>query len=189
MQISESRTVVIAIFLALSNLVGCQENSHNGPDQLANPDADFVAHELFIRQELVNDAPIGPGVTQPSDHCPSGPGNWFAGSGRSTGTSNVFGDLRQTEVYCVNVDRSEPSGGIATWTDTNGDTIEMSFGAKLLTGFAYSVAPNAPMIGFAQFNGGTGKWAGISGDAVITGKQNGDGTASLIYQGMIYLPQ
>ncbi len=157
--------------------------------RLAKLDALFEDHDLYLRQELVNDAPIGPGVPQPSDHCPTGPGTWFAGSGRSIGTSNVFGDLTEVEVYCVNVDRTELSGGIATWTDSAGDTITMHFGAKRLDGFAYAPAPSAPMVGFAQFTGGTGRWSGITGDALFTGKQNGDGTATLEYRGTIYIPR
>ena len=184
----KSITVANAIVLVVLAVVGCQENRSDSTMQLARPDAAYAAQKLFMQQELVNDAPIGTGKPQPSSHCPTGPGKWFAGSGRSTGTSNVFGNLTEVEVYCVNVDRAELSGGIAIWTDSGGDTIEMSFGAKLLTGFAYSQPPNAPMIGFAQFNGGTGKWSGISGDAVVSGKQNGDGTASLVYRGTVYLP-
>ena len=74
------------------------------------------------------------------------------------------------------------------WKDVDGDSVSTTFGAKLLDGFAYEAAPNAPMIGFAQFTGGTGKWTGLTGAALITGRQNGDGTATLVYRGMIYLP-
>lgn len=168
---------------------GCQPDHRCDTMPLARPDAHFVRQDLEIVQELTNDAPIGPGVPQRSDHCPMEPGTWFAGSGRSTATSNVFGDLSEVEVYCINVERSELSGGIATWTDSEGDTISMSFGAKLLKGFAYTPPPEAPMIGFAHFTGGTGNWSGITGDAMLTGKQNGDGTATIVYRGTIYLAE
>jgi hypothetical protein len=156
---------------------------------LANPDISYSRYDLWLVQELVNDAPIGPGEPQPSNHCPTEPGTWYAGSGRSTATSNVFGDLTEVEVYCINVDRAELSGGMATWTDTDGDTISMTFGATLLKGFAYATSPNAAMIGFSQFTSGTGKWTGLTGDAFFTGRQNGDGTATVNYRGTIYLPR
>ncbi len=92
-------------------------------------------------------------------------------------------------MYCINADRSELSGGIATLADADGDAIQMSFRAKLLTGFAYRSPPNAPMIGFAHFTGGTVKWAGSTGDAILSGQQNGDGTASLVYHDTIYVPK
>lgn len=168
---------------------GCHADHRSAALSLARPDADFVRQDLEIVQELTNDAPIGPGVPQPSDHCPTEPGTWIAGSGRSTATSTVFGDLSEVEVYCINVERSELSGGIATWTDSAGDTISMYFGAKLLKGFAYTPPPNAPMIGFAHFSGGTGNWSGVTGDAMLSGKQNGDGTATIVYRGTIYLPE
>jgi hypothetical protein len=148
----------------------------------------YTEHALVITQELVNDAPIGPGAPQPSDHCPTGPGSWFAGSGRSTASSNVFGDLTQVELYCVNQDLAQLSGGIATWTDGNGDVIEMNFSAQLVKGDVYQAAPNAPIIGIAQFTGGSGPWAKLTGVAFIVGSQNGDGTATLTYSGVVYLP-
>ncbi len=43
------------------------------------------------------------------------------------------------------------------------------------------------MVGFVEFTGGTGKWAGLAGAALLTGKQNGDGTATLLYRGAIYV--
>ena len=46
-----------------------------------------------------------------------------------------------------------------------------------------------PIVGSAQFSGGTGAWSGITGDALFTGKQNGDGTATFEYRGMVYVPQ
>jgi hypothetical protein len=67
--------------------------------------------------------------------------------------------------------------------------IFMDSGATLLRVFVYAPAPNAPLIGSAQFTGGTGKWAGISGAALLTGRQNGDGTSTIEYRGMVYLPQ
>ena len=45
-----------------------------------------------------------------------------------------------------------------------------------------------PIIGIAQFTGGSGRWAGLTGVAFITGRQNGDGTATLTYNGFVYLP-
>lgn len=173
--------------LLLPFVVACSDDACQ-PEQLADPNAAFAQYDLLLHQELVNDAPIGPGQPQPSDHCPTGPGNWYAGSGRSTATSSVFGDLTEVEVYCINRDRAELSGGLATWTDTDGDTIAMTFGAKLLKGFAYAEPPRASMIGFAQFTGGTGKWAGLTGHAFLTGRQNGDGTTALVYRGTIYVP-
>ncbi len=189
MRMPTARVIAALIVSAILFGAGCQNRGSSSVVRLAKPDAAFGQHELYLRQELVNDAPIGPGVPQPSQHCPTSPGTWFAGSGRSTAVSNVFGDLTEVEVYCVNVDRTELSGGIATWTDSARDTIAMSFGVKRLDGFAYAPAPNAPMVGFAQFTGGTGKWTGITGDALITGKQNGDGTATLDYRGTIYIPK
>ncbi len=172
-------------------MIGCSDNDNGSLDlnQLADAEMAFTAHELYIHQELINDQPIGPGTPQPSSHCPTGPDRWFAGSGRSTATSNLFGDLTEVEVYCINADRAELSGGLATWTDIDGDTISMTFGAKLLKGFVYAAAPNAPLVGYAQFTSGTGKWTGLTGAALLTGKQNGDGTATLHYRGMIYLPR
>ena len=175
--------------LVLSSVVaagGCRSGSL---DHLADPTIEYTSHSLDLRQELVNDAPIGPGEPQPSSHCPTGPGQWIAGSGRSTGSSSLFGDLTEVEVYCVNVDRTELSGGLSTWTDTEGDTISMSFGVKHLVGFVYAEAPRASLVGFANFTGGTGKWAGLTGAALVTGKENGDGTVTLDYAGTVYLPR
>ena len=166
---------------------GCHSSS-NGPS-LARSDVSYIQYDLEMVQELINDAPLGPGEHQPSTHCPQTPGTWFSGSGRSTAVSNIFGRLSEVEVYCINADRGELSGGIATWTDSAGDEISMYFGAKLLEGFAYNPAPSAPIIGFAHFTGGTGKWSGLTGDAFITGNQNGDGTATLTYKGTLYLPE
>lgn len=168
---------------------GC-ENS-GVPAVVALADASVASRQLDLHllQELVNDAPIGPGIPQPSDHCPTGPGEWLAGSGRSTATSNVFGDLTELEVYCINVGSGQLSGGRAKWIDVDGDTIFMNFGATLLRGFAYAPSPNAPLIGSAQFTGGTGKWAGITGAALLTGRQNGDGSMTADYRGSVYLPQ
>ena len=185
MSILQRLTAVVALIAALAS---CHADQSGGTQTLALPDATRSGYELSITQYLTNDAPLGPGEPQPSDHCPNAPGTWIAGSGRSTAVSNVFGDLTEVEVYCINADRGELSGGIATWTDAAGDTISMSFGATLLRGFAYAPTPNAPIIGFARFTGGTGKWSGIAGDALITGRQNGDGTAELNYKGMVYLP-
>ncbi len=184
-----NRMILVLIALTPPLVSGCGAAPSMPVKRMADPEASYTSHDLSFHQELVNDAPIGTGETQPSNHCPTGPGTWFAGSGRSTATSNVFGDLTGTEVYCVNVDRSELSGGLATWTDVDGDTISVTFGVKLLEGFAYAEAPSAPMIGYAQFTGGTGKWSGLCGDALMTGVQNGDGTASLDYQGTIYRPR
>ena len=165
-------------------LVGSACSDRNSEDivRLANPEVSYTRYDLHLQQSLINDAPIGPGEPQPSDHCPTEPGAWFAGSGRSTATSDVFGDLVGVEVYCVNADRAELSGGLGTWTDIDGDTISTTFGVKPLKGFVYEAAPSAPMIGFAQFTNGTGKWSGLTGDAFVTGKQNGDGTATLDYR-------
>lgn len=182
---AKRKSPVLIPLLALT-VGGCVTTQTDLSKRMSDPEIEYTSHRLTFHQELVNDAPIGPGEPQPSDHCPTGPGAWFAGSGRSTATSNVFGNLTGTEVYCINVDRSELSGGLATWTDVDGDTISVTFGVKLLEGFAYAEAPSAPMIGYAQFTGGTGKWAGICGDALMTGFQNGDGTASLDYRGTIY---
>lgn len=182
---------ILAVF-AVSAIVtgaGCQNKALNKSIMLVRPDVPCTRHALYLKQELVNDAPIGPGVPQPSHHCPTSPGTWIAGSGRAAATSNVFGDLKEVEVYCINSDRAELSGGMATWTDSEGDTISMSFGAKLLRGFVYSPAPSAPLIGFAQVTGDTGKWAGITGDALLTGHQNGNGSATLVYRGTVYLPK
>lgn len=155
---------------------------------LARASDGYRVRDLYLRQELVNDAPIGPGEPQAADHCPDGPGQWFQGSGRSEGTSNVFGGLTQTEVYCVNADRSQLTGGLATWRDSDGDAIYMTFGAKLLRGAVYAAPPHAPIIGHAEFTGGTGKWIGLSGAALLTGRQNGDGSATLEYRGTVYVP-
>ena len=83
---------------------------------------------------------------------------------------------------------SQLSGGLATWTDGNGDVIEMTFSAQLVKGDVYDAPPNAPIIGVAQFIGGSGPWAKLTGVAFIIGKQNGDGTATLTYTGVVYLP-
>ena len=185
------RKLKIGVFCLFTTLFifGCDSRQTGDMKRLADPNVEYVQYELQLRQELINDAPIGPGELQLSEHCPTKPGNWFQGSGRSTARSNIFGELSGLEVYCVNTTRSELSGGLGIWTDLDGDTITTIFGVKLLEGFAYEAAPSAPMIGFAQFTGGTGKWAGITGDAMVTGKQNGDGTASLEYRGTIYRPQ
>ncbi len=185
----ENSPVCLLLVIAALVGVGCRAEHSSLVNRLADPGVECASYDLTLHQELVNDAPIGPGEPQASDHCPTGPGNWFAGSGRSTATSSVFGDLTGTEVYCINVDRAELSGGLTTWTDADGDTISMTFGVKLLEGFAYAAAPSAPLIGYAQFTGGTGKWAGLTGDALVTGVQNGDGTASLDYRGTIYRPR
>lgn len=175
--------VPIAAFAA-----ACGESDVLGLSDLSVDSTNSAEHALIITQELINDAPIGPGTPQPSDHCPTAPGSWFAGSGRSKASSNVFGDLTQVELYCVNRDLSQLSGGLATWTDSNGDTIEMTFSAQLVKGEVYEAPPNAPIIGVAQFTGGTGAWSKLTGVAVIVGKQNGDGTATLTYSGVVYLP-
>ncbi len=180
------RTLYLAPFLLFA-IISCGRGRPTDLANLAIAEGSLRAHDLVLQQELVNDAPIGPGVPQPSEHCPQSPGHWFSGSGRSTATSNVFGNLTEVEVYCINVEREELSGGLATWTDVDGDTITMSFGAKLLKGSMYSPAPSAPMVGHAHFTGGTGKWASVTGAAHFTGRQNGDGTASLSYRGTIYL--
>lgn len=177
---------ILPFFLFLNS--GCGSTASFDLD-LADTTAAYVAHDLQLHQELINDVPIGPGIPQQSDHCPTGPDHWYPGSGRSTGTSNLFGTLTETEVYCINADRKQLSGGIATWTDSNGDSIFMTFGATPLHGFAYPAAPSAPLVGFAHFTGGTGKWNGLTGAALFTGKQNGDGTASLDYQGTVYVPK
>lgn len=182
-------TILLLVTLLLLTGAGCNEERSLNVNRLINANVPYARHDLVIRQELVNDAPLGPGEPQPSDHCPTGPGQWFSGSGRSTATSTIFGDLTEVEVYCINIDRAELSGGLATWIAENGDTISMTFAAKLLDGFVYAAAPNAPMVGFAQFTGGTGEWAGITGAAFLTGRQNGDGTSTLIYEGTIYVPQ
>jgi hypothetical protein len=167
---------------------GCDKRGVPAVATLANDSAAYEQFDLHLVQELVNDAPLGPGMPQPSDHCPTGPGDWFAGSGRSTGTSNVFGDLTEVEVYCINRGSSQLSDGRAKWVDVDGDTIFMNFGATLLRGFVYTPSPNAPMIGSAHFVRGTGKWKGITGAALFTGKQNGDGSATVEYRGAVYLP-
>jgi hypothetical protein len=186
-----TRVVKVVALVVLVPLVGiaCGARSTKDWARLADPEISYKRYDLWLQQELVNDAPIGPGEPQPSDHCPTEPGTWYSGSGRSTATSNVFGDLTEVEVYCINVDRAELSGGLATWTDADGDTVSMTFGAKLLKGFAYAPTPNASMIGFAQFTGGTGQWTNLTGHAFFTGKQNGDGTATVNYRGTFYLPQ
>lgn len=178
----------IIIFLLLAS-AGCSDSGSLDLDLLADATAPYASYDLYLHQELINDAPIGPGTPQPSDHCPTGPGQWHPGSGRATGRSDVFGDLTETEVYCINADRAELSGGRGSWTDSDGDSIFMTFGAKLLKGFVYPAAPSAPLIGFAQFTGGTGKWTGLTGAALFTGRQNSDGTASLDYRGTVYVPR
>lgn len=180
------RYSAVALIAAMST--ACVESDGHGLSDLSVETSAYTEHALSMTQELVNDAPIGPGVPQPSDHCPTGPGSWFAGSGRSTASSNVFGDLTQVELYCVNRDLSQLSGGLATWTDENGDVIEMTFVAQLVTGDMYEAPPNAPIIGAAQFTRGSGPWDGLKGVAFIVGKQNGDGTATLTYEGVVYLP-
>jgi hypothetical protein len=183
----KGRVGVLVLTAAIAT--ACVDDSQLNLSQLSNAPPTFVEHELSMTQELVNDAPLGPGIPQPSTHCPTGPGNWFAGSGRSTATSNVFGELEQVELYCVNRDLSQLSGGIATWTDANGDTIDMTFSAQLLQGDVYMPTPNAPIVGVAHFTRGTGQWDGLTGVAFISGTQNGDGTATLIYEGKVYLPR
>jgi hypothetical protein len=128
----KGRVGVLVLTAAIAT--ACVDDSQLNLSQLSNAPPTFVEHELSMTQELVNDAPLGPGIPQPSTHCPTGPGNWFAGSGRSTATSNVFGELEQVELYCVNRDLSQLSGGLATWTDVNGDTIDRWDG---LTGAAF----------------------------------------------------
>ena len=178
---------MITLILLVS--AGCSARSPFDVSLLADTTVSHTSHDLYMRQDLINDAPIGPGTPQPSSHCPTGPGAWFPGSGRSTATSSIFGDLTEVEVYCINVDRAELSGGLATWIDADGDSISMAFGAKLLEGFVYAAAPSAPLIGYAQFTGGTGKWTGLAGAALLTGRQNGDGTTTLEYHGTVYLPR
>lgn len=168
---------------------GCDNGGVPAVATLADASVSSRHLKLYLLQELVNDAPIGPGIPQHSDHCPTGPGEWFAGSGRSTANSNVFGDLTEVEVYCINVGSGQLSGGRAKWIDLDGDTIFMNFSATMLRGFVYRPSPHAPLIGSAQFTGGTGKWAGITGAARLTGKQNGDGSTTVDYRGSVYLPQ
>lgn len=184
----ETRFHCGAIVLLSTMATACGESDRLDLSVLGAESTSYTQHNLTITQELVNDAPIGPGAPQSSDHCPTGPGSWFAGSGRSTATSNVFGDLTQVELYCVNQDLSQLSGGLATWTDGNGDVIEMTFSAQLVRGDVYDAPPNAPIIGVAQFIGGSGPWAKLTGVAFIIGKQNGVGTATLTYAGVVYLP-
>lgn len=184
---SRSRAGCVVLVLVTAT-VACVDEDHLDLSQLGDERGRFKSYDLTLTQELVNDAPLGPGVPQPSQHCPTGPGSWFAGSGRSTASSNVFGDLTQVEVYCVNRDLSQLSGGMATWTDGNGDTIEMTFVAQLVQGEVYEPAPNAPIAGVALFSGGSGRWAELTGAAFIVGTQNGDGTATLRYQGTVYIP-
>ena len=81
-------------------MIGCGDRHSNAMIWLANPEVSYTSSDLVFRQELVNDAPIGPGEPQASNHCPNEPGTWFAGCGRSTATSNVFGKLTGVEVYC-----------------------------------------------------------------------------------------
>lgn len=170
-------------------LTGCPEAPSFDLGGFADTSVPGEAHNFHLRQELINDAPIGSGTPQPSSHCPTGPDVWYPGSGRATGSSDLFGNLTETEVYCINADRAELSGGLATWIDSDSDSISMTFGAKLLKGFVYPPPPSAPLIGFAQFTGGTGKWKGLTGSAFFTGWQNGDGTATLDYRGTVYLPR
>ena len=184
----ETRSRYSAIVLTGMIVTACTKPDGLGLSDLSNESASYTEHGLVMTQELVNDAPIGPGKPQPSDHCPTGPGSWFAGSGRSSASSNVFGELTQVEVYCVNRNLSQLSGGLATWTDSHGDIIEMTFTAQLVSGDVYEAPPTAPIIGVAQFTGGTGRWAGLTGVAFISGRQNGDGTATLTYSGVVYLP-
>lgn len=178
----------VSVLIVAACVAACSKHGGMEPAAPAAVPASYVEHDLRLTQELVNDAPIGPGEPQPSDHCPTGPGNWFPGSGRSMAVSSVFGNLRQVEVYCVNTDLSQLSGGLATWTDDNGDTITMTFSAHLVHGPVYEAVPHAPIIGVAQFTGGSGRWAGLTGTAFISGKQNGDGSATLEYRGKVYLP-
>ena len=185
---SRTRSHHVPFVLTAIVLTACAKSDGSGLSDLSNESASYREQVLIMTQELVNDAPIGPGPPQPSDHCPTGPGSWFAGSGRSTASSNVFGDLSQVEVYCVNRDLSQLSGGLATWTDSNGDVIEMTFAAQLVNGDVYEAPPAAPIIGIAQFTGGSGAWAGLTGVAFVSGHQNGDGTATLTYRGVVYLP-
>lgn len=177
-----------SIILTATIGTACVKSDGLGLADLSSESTSYTEHALIIMQELVNDAPIGPGIPQPSDHCPTGPGSWFSGSGRSTASSNVFGDLTQVELYCVNQDLSQLSGGLATWTDSGGNVIEMTFSAQLVKGDVYEAPPSAPIIGVAQFTGGSGPWAEVTGIAFIVGNQNGDGTATLKYDGVVYLP-
>ncbi len=186
--IADRTSLAVILFFAVM-LTGCDEGAYFDLGGFADTSMPVQAYDFHLRQELVNDAPIGPGTPQPSTHCPTGPGEWYPGSGRATGTSDLFGDLTETELYCINADRAELSGGLATWIDTDGDSISMTFGAKALKGFVYPPPPSAPLIGFAQFTGGTGKWTGLTGSAFFTGWQNGDGTATLDYRGTVYLPR
>ncbi|MEN8375198.1 MAG: hypothetical protein ABFS34_07090 [Gemmatimonadota bacterium] len=183
------RISVSSIVFLVVLLTGCAEGASSDLGGFADGSVPAEAHDFHLRQELVNDSPIGPGTPQPSSHCPTEPGEWYPGSGRSTGTSDLFGDLTETEVYCISTDLAQLTGGIATWIDADSDSISMTFGAKLLRGFVYPPPPSAPLIGFAQFTGGTGKWAGLAGSAFFTGWQNGDGTATLDYRGTVYLPR
>lgn len=182
--------IIVAVILIILLASACKNRAALDLDSLADSDAaSHKAHDFHLRQELINDAPIGPGTPQPSTHCPTGPGEWYSGSGRSTGTSDLFGDLTEVEVYCINSDRAELTGGLATWIDSDGDSISMTFGGKLLKGFVYTEPPRAPLIGYAQFTGGTGKWEGLTGASLFTARQNGDGTATVDYYGTVYLPR
>lgn len=180
-----SRSLVLVGLITTS----CGETPTLDVRALATGNDRHAQYNIVLEQDLVNDAPLGPGEPQPSDHCPAAPGRWVAGSGRSTANSEPFGTLTETEVYCINAERSELSGGLATWIDVNGDSISMRFSAQLLIGSVYTPAPNAPMVGIAQFTGGTGTWEGITGVAFLTGRQNGDGSASIRYEGTVYVPR
>lgn len=188
-RLEPARIRYLALVLPAAVASACVDDDQLTLSQLSVAPASYIEYDLSLMQELINDAPLGPGTPQPSQHCPAGPGSWFAGSGRSTASSNVFGELTQVELYCVNRDLSQLSGGLATWTDASGDTIEMTFSAQLLQGDAYEPAPNAPIVGVAHFTGGTGRWADLTGVAFIVGSQNGDGTATLKYRGKVYLPR
>lgn len=183
------RIATVLLTLMYLAVVACNNSTSFDLASLASAKAAHSSYDFHLRQQLINDAPIGPGMPQASTHCPTGPGRWHSGSGRSTGESDVFGELTETEVYCINGDLAELTGGLATRVDAAGDSISMTFGAKLLEGFVYPAAPSAPLIGFAQFTGGTGKWRSLTGAALFTGSQNDDGSATLEYRGTVYLPR
>jgi hypothetical protein len=62
------------ITLILVTCAGCTDRAPFDVSLLAETTVSHTSHDLYLRQHLINDAPIGPGTPQPSDHCPTGPG-------------------------------------------------------------------------------------------------------------------
>lgn len=118
---------------------------------------------------FVNQPPIRPDDPEfPPDFCP--PETRFYARAEGQGNSSVLGEFIWSEHYCA-----LPMGELVAegnFEGANGD--RLNWDARLR---ADSVPPRIPFATFSgefTFTGGTGPFAGVSGEAVVAAKQLGD---------------